>query len=144
MKICSLLPSSTEIVFALGLGDSLVGVTHECDFPSEAASIPSVTSSVVNGESMTGRQIHDAITGLVHGGSSIYTLDRELLDEASPDLILTQELCDVCAVSYRQVEAAASMLQCDTRVVSLEPNTLDQILDTIRIVGELAGVESTG
>ena len=142
MKICSLLPSSTEIVFALGLGDSLVGVTHECDFPSETASIPSVTSSVVNGESMTGRQIHDAITGLVHGGSSIYTLDRELLDEASPDLILTQELCDVCAVSYRQVEAAASMLQCDTRVVSLEPNTLDQILDTIRIVGELAGVES--
>ena len=60
----------------------------------------------------------------------------------APDLILTQELCDVCAVSYRQVEAAASMLQCDTRVVSLEPNTLDQILDTIRIVGELAGVES--
>ena len=142
MKICSLLPSSTEIVFALGLGESLVGVTHECDFPSEADSIPSVTSSVVNGESMTGRQIHDAITGLVHGGSSIYNLDRELLDEASPDLILTQELCDVCAVSYKQVEAAASMLQCDTRVVSLEPNTLDQILDTIRIVGELAGVES--
>ena len=142
MKICSLLPSSTEIVFALGLGDSLVGVTHECDFPSETSSIPSVTSSVVNGESMTGKQIHDAITGLVHGGSSIYTLDQEQLDKASPDLILTQELCDVCAVSYNQVEAAASMLQCDTRVVSLEPNTLNQILDTIRIVGELAGVES--
>ncbi len=142
MRICSLLPSSTEIVFALGLGDSLVGVTHECDFPLQTAQIPAVTSSVVNGESMTGKEIHDAITGLVHGGSSIYDLDRELLDEARPDLILTQELCEVCAVSYSQVEAAASMLQCDTRVVSLEPNTLDQILDTIRIVGGLAGKES--
>ena len=64
MKICSLLPSSTEIVFALGLGDSLVGVTHECDYPAETATIPSVTSSVVNGESMSGKDIHDAITGL--------------------------------------------------------------------------------
>ena len=140
MKICSLLPSSTEIVFALGLGESLVGVTHECDYPPETASIPPVTSSVVNGASMTGKDIHDAITGLVHGGSSIYNLDRDLLDEASPDLILTQELCDVCAVSYSQVEAAASMLQCDTRVVSLEPNTLGQILETILTVGKLAGV----
>ena len=141
MKICSLLPSSTEIVFALGLGDSLVGVTHECDYPAETAGIPSVTSSVVNGESMSGKAIHDAITGLVHGGSSIYNLDQELLDQAGPDLILTQELCDVCAVSYDQVEAAASMLQCDTRVVSLEPTSVGEILDTIRIVGEIAGVE---
>lgn len=142
MKICSLLPSSTEIVFALGLGDRLVGVTHECDYPAETAGIPSVTSSVVNGESMGGKDIHDAITGLVHGGSSIYNLDQKLLDETGPDLILTQELCDVCAVSYTQVEAAASMLQCDTRVVSLEPTSVGEILDTIRIVGELAGVES--
>lgn len=141
MKICSLLPSSTEIVFALGLGRSLVGVTHECDYPAETAGIPSVTSSVVNGESMSGKAIHDAITGLVHGGSSIYNLDQKLLDEASPDLILTQELCDVCAVSYEQVETAASMLECDTRVLSLEPCTVGEILDTIRIVGEIAGVE---
>ena len=141
MKICSLLPSSTEIVFALGLGDSLVGVTHECDYPAETAGIPSVTSSVVNGESMSGKDIHDAITGLVHGGSSIYNLDQKLLDEAGPDLILTQELCDVCAVSYHQVEAAAAMLQCDSRVVSLEPSSVGEILDTIRIVGEMAGVE---
>ena len=90
---------------------------------------------------MSGKDIHDAITGLVHGGSSIYNLDQELLDEASPDLILTQELCDVCAVSYQQVETAASMLQCDTRVVSLEPSSVGEILDTIRIVGEMAGVE---
>ena len=141
MKICSLLPSSTEIVFALGLGGSLVGVTHECDYPAETAGIPSVTSSVVNGESMSGKDIHDAITGLVHGGSSIYNLDQDLLDRASPDLILTQELCDVCAVSYEQVEAAASMLQCDTRVLSLEPNTVGEILDTIRVVGGMAGVQ---
>ena len=103
--------------------------------------MPSVTSSVVNGESMSGKDIHDAITGLVHGGSSIYDLDQKLLDEAGPDLILTQELCDVCAVSYEQVETAASMLQCDTRVVSLEPTSVGEILDTIRIVGEMAGVE---
>ena len=143
MRICSLLPSSTEIAFALGLGDSLVGVTHECDYPREASAIPAVTSSVVNGESLNGRQIHDAITGLVHGGSSIYNLDRDLLDQARPDLILTQELCEVCAVAYKEVQSAASMLQCDPRVVSLEPTSLGEILDTILVVGRLAGVEAT-
>ena len=84
MKICSLLPSSTEIVFALGLGDSLVGVTHECDYPAETAGIPSVTSSVVNGESMSGKAIHDAITGLVHGGAASTTWTRSCWTRRGP------------------------------------------------------------
>ena len=142
MRICSLLASNTEIVFALGLGDSLVGVTHECDFPPETSSVPVVTSSVVDGDRLASGEIHSAISGLVHGGTSIYYLDQQALDKSRPDLILTQELCDVCAVSYNQVEAAARILEAETKVVSLEPNTLDQILENILLVGEITGSEA--
>ena len=142
MRICSLLASNTEIVFALGLGDSLVGVTHECDFPPETSSVPVVTSSVVDGDRLASGEIHSAISGLVHGGTSIYYLDQQALDKSRPDLILTQELCDVCAVSYNQVEAAARILEAETKVVSLEPNTLDQILENILLVGEITGAEA--
>lgn len=139
MRICSLLPSNTEIVFALGLGDSLVGVTHECDYPEGVKSKPVVTSSVVPGEEMMSRDIHFAISGLIHKGSSIYHLDQETLRRADPDLILTQELCDVCAVSYKEVKAAVRILDADTKVVSLEPTCLDDILSNIQVVGEMTG-----
>src|SRR5215213_5251227 len=101
MRIVSLLPSATEIVAALGLGDELVGRTHECDFPPDVASVPVVTSDLGETANATSREINARVAASIHGGSSIYKLDLEALAEAKPDLILTQELCTVCAVSYR-------------------------------------------
>jgi iron complex transport system substrate-binding protein len=103
MRIVSLLPSATEIVYAIGLGDSLVGVTHECDHPPEARERPVVTRSVHDLTQVSSRDIHRLVASAIHGGSSLYALDEEALAAAQPDLILTQELCQVCAVSYREV-----------------------------------------
>ena len=140
-RICSLLPSATEIVYALGLGDRLVAVTHECDFPAAATSLPAVTSAGFNPASMSNRDIHSHVTENVHSGSSIYTLDQPLLEQLNPDLILTQELCDVCAVSYDTVQDAVRHLHGTNTVLSLEPTTLAAILDTITQVGGATGTE---
>ena len=140
LKICSLLPSATEIVFALGLSDRLVGVTHECDFPAEASRLPVVTQSTLRHGTRDSREIHHHISAALHTGSSIYVLDQELLERLDPDLILTQELCDVCAVSYEVVKQAVQRLEGKRRVLSLEPTSLPGILATIEQVGEVAGV----
>src|SRR5437867_4353788 len=137
MRIVSLLPSATDIVHSLGLGDQLVGRTHECDWPPEVESIPAVTRDLLDTSNMTSHEIEVAVTGAVHSGSSIYVLDQEALAECKPDLILTQELCEVCAVSYTEVSAAAQMMDIGTKVVSLTPHTIEEIFDNIRLVGEL-------
>jgi len=139
MRICSLLPSSTEIAFALGLRDDLVGVTHECDFPPEARAKPVVTRSAIPSKGMSSAQIEQAVHRHLHQGSSIYHLEVDLIRELKPDLILTQELCDVCAVSYRQVREAARILEGEVQIVSLEPASMEDILDNIRVVGEATG-----
>ena len=139
MRIVSLLPSATEIVFALGLGDQLVGVTHECDYPPEVASKPRVTSTALPADAATSRDIDDGINRLLDSGQSIYHLDRDLLERLQPDLVLTQELCDVCAVAYSEVNRVAASVSSRPRVVSLEPASLDQVLASIVEVGELAG-----
>ncbi len=136
-RIVSLLPSATEIVCALGLGDQLVGVTHECDHPAEVIGKPVLTASRISHETMTSAEIDHAVRSQLDGHGSIYDLDEPLLRELAPDLILTQELCDVCAVSYRTVEQAARRLDTDTTVVSLEPNTLADVMANIRTIGEL-------
>ncbi|MBA2315077.1 MAG: cobalamin-binding protein [Chloroflexi bacterium] len=141
MRIVSLLPSATEIVCALGLEDELVGVTHECDWPPEVAGKPVMTASVEDHGGHTSRQIHDLVTDSVHGGSSLYMLDEAALEAAEPDLILTQELCAVCAVSYRQVNEVARAIDADIRVVSLEPTSLEGILHTITTVGAMTEAE---
>ncbi len=141
MKIVSLLPSATEIVYALGLGDQLVAVTHECDYPPEAREKPVITSSALDHAKGSNVQIHEGITGLVHEGKSIYHLDRELLRTLNPDLILTQELCDVCAVSYNIVQEAAKILEGDVEIISLEPHFFNDILANIRLVGQKTGKE---
>lgn len=140
MRICSLLPSATEIVFALGLGDQLVAVTHECDHPPEATSLPRITASSINHQGSSGREIHRHISEAVHSGSSVYSLDQAMLERLDPDLLLTQELCDVCAVSYRIVRDAVRMLAGPRKVVSLEPTNLRGILETIEEVAKLNGV----
>jgi iron complex transport system substrate-binding protein len=138
-KIVSLLPSATEIVCSLGLEDRLAGITHECDFPRHIAGRPAVTASRISHETMTSSEIDHAVRSQLDGHGSIYDLDTVLLEKLDPGLILTQELCDVCAVSYKQVEKAARMYVAGAKVVSLEPNTIGDIFDNILMVGELTG-----
>src|SRR3989442_9388222 len=138
LRICSLLPSATEIVFALGLGDRLVAVTHECDYPPAATSIPVITRSTLDHGTHHSREIHHHIASSLHAGSSIYALDHALLERLDPTLILTQELCDVCAVSYDVVQQAVHRLQGKRTILSLEPTSLGGILHTIQLVGDAA------
>jgi iron complex transport system substrate-binding protein len=139
VRIVSLLPSTTEIVCALGLEDSLVGITHECDYPASVMGKPRLTASRISQETMTSKEIDHAVRSQLDGHGSIYDLDEVRLRELNPDLILTQELCDVCAVSYKTVERAARMFDAGVRVISLEPNTVGDILENILMVGELTG-----
>ena len=141
MRIVSLLPSATEIVFALGLGDELVGRTHECDYPPEVAEIPIITADTGANARATSREINDRVAATIHGGSSIYRLDRDALARARADLILTQELCSVCAVSYREVSDAVRTIDSGSTVVSLEPTSIEGILNTISTIGAMAEAE---
>ena len=138
-RIVSLLPSATEIVCALGLEESLVGVTHECDFPPSVVGKPVLTSSRISHETLSSAEIDHAVRSQLDGHGSIYGLDEKLLAELKPDLVITQELCEVCAVSYKTVLQAARLIESDARVVSLEPNNIQDIFANIRTVGELAG-----
>lgn len=141
MRIASLLPSATEIVCAIGLEDELVAVTHECDWPPTIVGKPVVTRSVHDFATASSRDIHARVTASMHGGSSLYELDEDALAATEPDLILTQELCHVCAVSYRDVNEVARRIDADITVVSLEPTSIEGILHTITTVGAMAEVE---
>ncbi|WP_328923894.1 cobalamin-binding protein [Streptomyces sp. NBC_00190] len=142
MRIVSLLPAATDIVVDLGLAGDLVGRTHECDWPAEViGSVPVVTGAEFAADTLTSREISDAVGGAAHSGSSLYTLDAEALADLAPDVILTQDLCDVCAVSYQGVSEAVRVRGGPgPRVLSLEPRTLDDVLDCLVTVGELLGV----
>lgn len=146
MRIVSLLPSATEIVYALGLGDSLVGVTHECDYPTEVRARLVVTRSLLDHSTSSSAEIDEAVNQQLRDGLSLYALDQALLAELRPDMILTQALCEVCAVSYGEVERAvrdvsAGFGDLAPQVLSLEPAGLDDILKTITIVGTTLGVQ---
>src|SRR5690348_4009038 len=134
MRICSLLPSATEIAFALGLGDQVVAVSHECDYPPEASNRPVLTKSTIH------QKIHRSFEvdrEVEQRGGNLYEIDEKLLEKLKPDLILTQELCHVCAVSYTKVKEAARVLDADTKIVSLEPTNLEEIVDNILLVGRM-------
>jgi iron complex transport system substrate-binding protein len=141
MRIVSLLPSATEIVFALGLGDELVGRTHECDYPAEAVAVPVVTADTTGSAGKTSRRIHQLVADTVGRGRSIYRLDLDALEEAAPDLVLTQRLCEVCAVSYDEVAAGLREIGSDAALVSLEPSSVEGIFNTISTVGAMADAE---
>jgi iron complex transport system substrate-binding protein len=140
VRIVSLLPSATEMLFAIGAGEDVVGVTHECDFPEEALRLPKLTRSALP-ETTSAVEIDRHVRAHLHQGSSIYHLDADLLETLEPDLIVTQELCAVCAVSYAIVDRAAKRLHGDPRIISLEPSSLDDVLSHIRFLGELTSRE---
>jgi iron complex transport system substrate-binding protein len=140
-RIVSLLPSATEILFAIGAGDRVVGVTHECDHPEAARRLPKVTSNAVIADGETASDIDRHIHSARHAGSSIYRLDERLLSELRPDLIVTQELCDVCAVAYGEVQRAVRRLAAETLILSLEPRSLEDICASVEEVGAATGCQ---
>ena len=146
-RIVSLLPSATEIVAALGLADRLIAVTHECDFPPDAVEgVPRITTNLLPAEVTGSREIDAAVRSAVGLGHGLYALDEPLMTELEPDLILTQELCDVCAVSYPTVLQAARTAggAGGPLVVSLEPRTMADVLATVSLVARLTGVDARG
>jgi iron complex transport system substrate-binding protein len=143
MRIVSLLPSATEICFALGLEDKLVGITHECDYPPAAFQKPQVTSSRTH-EGLTSREIDNLVRSQLDATGSIYELSFDKLEALRPDLILTQRLCTVCAVSIDQVREIAAKLSTTPEVINLEPKSLDEVFETIERVAELTGSANGG
>ena len=141
MRICSFLPSATEIVYLLGLGDSLFGVSHECDFPADALGKPKVVRSRFDSDSLSSHEIDRVVTDMMTRGENIYEVDADVLADARPDLVITQQLCEVCAVSFEDVQQAVVALSPVPTVLSLDPHSIDDVLDSITRVGESAGVQ---
>jgi iron complex transport system substrate-binding protein len=135
MRIASLVPSATETLFALGLGPDVVGVTHECDYPPEAAELPHLTRTVIP-EGLSSEEIDAAVRGRAERGEHLYELDTERLHELEPDLIVTQALCEVCAVSIDDVRAVAEEIVSQPQVLALDPLTLGEVLADVRRLAE--------
>jgi len=140
MRIVSLLPSATETICALALEDQLVGVTHECDYPPCVERLPKVTRTLIPTEASSG-DIDRLVRERLQTDRALYTLDLPVLQELRPDLIVTQALCDVCAVAEDEVRAAACMLPGGPQVINLEPQTLGEVLESIRQVATAVGLE---
>jgi iron complex transport system substrate-binding protein len=140
IRIVSLLPAATEIAAALGLMDQVVGVSHECDFPEEANTRPRVTHCPVHNAGLTSGEVDQWVRRALRDNGTIYTIDEPLLCALRPDIILTQKLCDVCAVGYGTVARLAETLPGPPKVVNLEPTSLSDIFDDIRRVANVCGV----
>jgi iron complex transport system substrate-binding protein len=138
MRIASLVPSATEMLFALGLGESVVAVTHECDYPKPARTLPQLTRTVLP-PGLDAAGIDAAVKETVGEGRALYELDEQRLAELSPDLIVTQAVCDVCAVSYEDVLEVAARLPGRPRVVQQDPSTLGEMLEDVVRLGEATG-----
>ena len=140
MRLVSLLPSATEIVYALGLGEQLVGVTFECDEPASARTDKTVVVGGRDTSGMTPGEIDDYVRGQLAAGQDLYTLHEQALAALDPDLILTQDLCRVCALPSGQIEAALDYLGCRADVLSLDPRSLEEVLGSVLEIGTRAGV----
>ena len=143
MRIASLVPSATEALFALGLGESVVAVTHECDHPPAATALPRLTSSVLP-DGLGPAEIDARVREVIGRGEALYRLDEERLAPLAPDLIVTQSLCAVCAVSLDDVRAVAERLPSRPRVISLDPETLGEVLEDLPRLAHAAGERVTG
>ena len=136
MRIVSLVPSATEMLFALGLGPDLIAVTHECDYPPAARELPNVTRDLLP-QGLTSAEIDAAVKERTLAGESIYELDTEALHDLRPDLIVTQALCSVCAVSYDDVRAIAEEIDTQPMVISLDPHTVGEVLRDARTLAQV-------
>jgi iron complex transport system substrate-binding protein len=143
MRIVSLLPSATEMICALGLEDHLVGVTHECDFPEPVRRLPKITRTLIPCQASSA-EIDGLVRDRLRADGALYTLDLEMLEAVRPDLIVTQALCEVCAVAEDEVQAAACTLPGKPQVLNLEPKTLAEVLGAIRQVAKIVGVDRRG
>jgi iron complex transport system substrate-binding protein len=143
MRIASLVPSATEALFALGFEDRVVAVTHECDYPAAARELPRLTRSVI-APGLEPAEIDARVRELTGRGEAIYELDEEALSRLEPELIVTQALCAVCAVSYDDVRAVAARLPSRPRVISLDPTTLGEVLDDLVVLAAAAGARRHG
>jgi iron complex transport system substrate-binding protein len=141
VRVCSLLPSATEIVGRLGLADSLVGVSAECNWPPEVRELPVVTSARIDSDALTSAEIDSAVRAAVADGRPLYAIDADLLEELRPDVIVTQDLCAVCAVSSGDV---ATLCPTTAHVVSLDPRTLEEIAVSVELLGRELGVRERG
>lgn len=140
MRIVSLLPSTTEILFAVGAGDDVVGVTFECDFPSEARN-RRIVSTTALAPGLTPAQIDAEVRARVAAGEDLYTLDEGALRDLDPDVVVTQDLCAVCAVDVANVDQALDHLGCRAQVVTVDPMTLDDVLESVLTLGKVTGNE---
>jgi len=141
MRICSFFPGGTELLYALGLGEAIVGVSHECDYPPAARMKPTVIRTVIDQERLSSEAIDATVRQAIERRMSLYTVDADALRRARPDLIVSQELCDVCAIDTAQVAEAVRVLPDRPRVLSLHPHTLEESLEEIRLVGEATGTQ---
>jgi iron complex transport system substrate-binding protein len=141
MRIASLVPSATEMLFALGLGGDVVAVTHECDYPPAACELPQLTATVLP-DGLSAGEIDAAVKAVVGEGRALYSLDEERLAELAPDLIVTQAICDVCAVSFEDVVEVAARLPGKPRVVQQDPSSLGEVLEDVTRLGAEAGIEA--
>ena len=140
MRIVSLLPSATEIICSLGLADSLVGVSHECDYPAQVVALPKVTTSLIP-EAASSREIDALVREKLKTSKALYSLNQSVLEKLKPDLIITQALCDVCAVAEEEVSRVVCMLPGDPKVINLAPMTLEQVFESMLQVGRAVGRE---
>jgi iron complex transport system substrate-binding protein len=143
MRIVSLVPHATELLFALGLGDQVVGVTHECDHPADARARRHVTRDRLPA-GLSSAEIDAAVRSFTEGGEAIYALDEDALRELEPDLIVTQALCPVCAVSYEDVRALAERMEPAPKVVSLDPKTYGETLADVRTIAHATDSKTAG
>ncbi len=144
MRVVSLLPAATEIVAALGLSDSLVGVSHECDYPPEVNEKPRVTRCEIHGKGLPSAEVDRWVNARLSSKGTLYTIDEPLLRRLEPDVIVTQQLCDVCAIDYASVVATANSLPRKPQIVNLSPSSLADIFDDIRRVAAALGVAARG
>jgi len=141
VRICSLVPAATETLFALGLGDQVVGVTHECDWPPEAAERPAVTAALVETAELTSAEIDRAVADAAGNGKPLYAVDSEVWAQIEADVVIAQELCEVCAVSTDQLDEIVTARSLEVEVVDFSPSTLDHVLACIVGLGVRFGAE---
>jgi iron complex transport system substrate-binding protein len=144
MRICSLLPSATEVIALLGLSDELVGVSHECDYPPSVKRLPMMVEPMISSDELTSGDIDRQVKQLVASGERLYRLNDSLLRQAQPDLILSQDLCHVCAVTPDQLHDAISSMPRRPSVLTLNPRTVQDVIDDVILIGDAANRSAEG